>query len=163
MAVPSSPPLPAQDAFDLPSLDASDHDLRKRHYADYDSLSSDPVFSEDASESDERTGRKKKRLFKGPWWANTAFAPGGSANGHKTKLPADSGVWLASESSEASFSQNEQYTHRQRYMRGSSPPLPEDDPEPTVQDNPALPTAEDLAARWIWQCVEEHRQTIDLR
>ena len=152
MAIPSSPPLPARE-----DVNPASHDIRKRQYADYDSLSSDPIFSEDASDSDERTGHKRKRLFKGPWWVNTTFAP---RHGQKSTAPKDSGVWLASEDSVDSGQSENEY----RYTRGSSPPLPEEDASCPVNDcSPIfLAPAEDLASRWIMRCVEEDRQTIDL-
>lgn len=73
MSIPSSPPpLPADVFNDPPSsppLPPASFSTRKRH-ADYDSsLSSDPIFSEDASEESELGGGlKKKRYTKGPWF-----------------------------------------------------------------------------------------------
>lgn len=73
MYMPSSPPsLPEEIYHEPPSsppLPPATFPSRKRH-ADYESsLSSDPIFSEDASEESDLNGVfKKKKYTKGPWY-----------------------------------------------------------------------------------------------
>lgn len=75
ISIPSSPPSLPDEAFNeppsSPPLLPPPFPSRKRH-ADYESsLSSDPIFSEDASEESDPNGalfKKKKRYTKGPWF-----------------------------------------------------------------------------------------------
>lgn len=79
MSIPSSPPPLPEELFNdppsSPPLPPASYPSRKRH-ADYESsLSSDPIFSEDASEdSDLNGGFKKKKYTKAPWFKHASPA-----------------------------------------------------------------------------------------
>jgi ribosomal protein S27AE len=114
MALPSSPPrLSSEEPPSSPLLPTlNDIDIsfpanagRKRLHSDYGSLSSDPLFSEDASElefNDEGEQPKRKRLFKGPWW-DVGRRPRQSLRKNMMKKEGfrnvDSGVWMGSDGS----------------------------------------------------------------
>jgi hypothetical protein len=112
MALPSSPPrLSSEEPPSSPLLPTL-NDIsftanagRKRLHSDYGSLSSDPLFSEDASEldfNDEGEQPKRKRLFKGPWW-DVGRRPRQSLRKNMMKKEGfrnvDSGVWMGSDGS----------------------------------------------------------------
>jgi ribosomal protein S27AE len=112
MALPSSPPrLSSEEPPSSPLLPTL-NDIsftanagRKRLHSDYGSLSSDPLFSEDASEldfNDEGEQPKRKRLFKGPWW-DVGCRPRQSLRKSMMKKEGfrnvDSGVWMGSDGS----------------------------------------------------------------
>lgn len=112
MALPSSPPLLPE----LPTLPSSPPALvlpnRKRHLADYDSsLSSDPLFSEDPSEAEDKTTferPRRKRMVKGPWWlasrsGKETQSSDAAIEGKDGQRSFDSGVWMGSDNSEASL------------------------------------------------------------
>lgn len=79
MSIPSSPPPLPEELFNdppsSPPLAYTSYHSRKR-YADHDSsLSSDPIFSEDASEESEMNGgfrKKQKKYIKGPWFKHAS-------------------------------------------------------------------------------------------
>ncbi|PSK55133.1 hypothetical protein B9Z65_2522 [Elsinoe australis] len=162
MALPSSPPLLAQDIPSSPPLPPVSFHSRKRHFAEDDNLSSDPVFSEDASEADDQPGFRKKRIYKGPWWAH-------SRSGQIPRKPskfADSGVWLASESSDDGF-----LPSLSRQASASVAALIMDSPDSGEQFHNAnkdtrpdrtLPAPETLAARIVLDCVDNSRPMVDL-
>ena len=152
MAMPSSPPLLAQVAPASPPLSPMQLETRKRQFPDYDSLSSDPIFSEDASESDGYTGPKRKRLFKGPWWLDSASAARRVAKSGKI---VDSGVWLASENSDHA-SQPDFFMDDASDAPGSSPPCYEHESlDLPREEPPKLCLATALAARIVESCVEK--------
>jgi len=135
-------------------------ETRKRHFPDYDSLSSDPIFSEDASESDGYTGPKRKRLFKGPWWLDSTSAAHRVAKSGKV---VDSGVWLASETSDRA-SQPDFFMDDASDVPGSSPPSYEHGMQDFTQDHqPKLCLATEMAARTVESCVEKGTETVDIR
>ncbi|KAK5715590.1 hypothetical protein LTR15_010235 [Elasticomyces elasticus] len=168
MALPSSPPLLAEEN-DLPVATtflplASGSSIpfgalhRKRQYADYDSLSSDPVFS-DTTEDDEAQNAerpRRKKVVRGPWWHV------GKGNAHDLRRGmakegfrnADSGVWMGSDVSESSDSV---LSSRQR--------LQELAVEWQVKDAVparAIPDAETYAARIIQTCLDRGEEAVDL-
>lgn len=139
-------------------------DTRKRQFPDYDSQSSDPIFSEDASESDSYTGPRRKRLFKGPWWLNSASKSQHTVKAGKSGKTVDSGVWIASESSIDVPSQADHFLHDAYSAPGSSPPCEEPD-YTTVphREPPRLSQAMDLAARIVERCIDLGDENVDLR
>ncbi|KAK3643061.1 hypothetical protein LTR56_010435 [Elasticomyces elasticus] len=169
MALPSSPPLLAEEN-DLPVATtflplASGSSIsfgalqRKRQYADYDSLSSDPVFS-DTTEDDEAQDierPRRKKVVRGPWWHV------GKGNAHDLRRGmakkegfrnADSGVWMGSDVSESSDSV---LSSRQR--------LQELAVEGQVEDAVparAISDAETYAARIIQTCLDRGEEAVDL-
>lgn len=150
--IPSSPPP-------FPQL----HVSRKRHLVEDDDLSSDPIFSEDVSEDDEPSGIRRKRRFRGPWWAHTSRRP---HTRHGVKF-ADSGVWLASESSdEGGLLISQAYGRQEREASMSSLRLPvqmsEDPQSPQPEEVETTPSSEELAARIVLDCVETGTERIDL-
>lgn len=214
MAIPSSPPpdfLEPPSSPPLPPVLQVPYS-RKRHLSDYESLSSDPIFSEDASESDEHTGLKRKRHYRGPWWAH-----GGPAarlrRMERDGRNADSGVWMGSDATEESVEESRRIMNAQQTLQSDeemedSPELPDShagnardlefrdrdfdaevemhsddmDDEDTLQEiyyTPKrdssrlraesaarearnMPTAEQLANRIIFDCLENNNETIDL-
>ena len=162
MALRSSPP-PAfvdQDVPSSPPLPAARLGLRKRHFADCESLSSDPIFSEDASESDEYNNGRRKRLYKGPWWRHGDLAARVNRPAKQPK-PVDSGVWMGSDLSDDSIAQSRQCMRESTLPspKGSSPPLGD---EPAFETMPSIPSAERLAARIVFEAVEQGHEDIDL-
>jgi len=170
MDIPSSPPsLPSDDLPSSPSLPQDATAYGKRPYpVEYDSLSSDPIFSEDASESDSQTGAKRKRLYKGPWWGD------GTPVTRRENKPAkvnDSGVWLGSEASDdgmglsQSQSKNRGQASVPHTVTTFRSPLSARKRRPRAPSRPratALPTAETLATRIIMNCVEVGDECVDL-
>ncbi|KAK5674242.1 hypothetical protein LTS10_012979 [Elasticomyces elasticus] len=169
MALPSSPPLLAEEN-DLPvattflplgsgsgiSFGALQ---RKRQYADYDSLSSDPVFS-DTTEDDEAqdTERpRRKKVVRGPWW----HVGKGNANDLRRGVAkkegfrnADSGVWMGSDVSESSDSM---LSSRQRLQELAVEGQAED-----AIPARAIPDAETYASRIIQTCLDRGEEAVDL-
>lgn len=172
MNAPSSPPLSAQDIPSSPPLPPQPFAPRKRHFTDDDNLSSDPLFSEDASESEDHHGFRRKRQYRGPWWAHSKATQRARAS---VKF-ADSGVWLASESSDDGVlaarlqdglgpvigQQEEKYDEIMTDADSTlvmSQGVADADHELKTQ---SLPSAESLAARIIMNCVETGDDNIDL-
>lgn len=165
MALPSSPPRfiseePPSSPL-LPSLSDipyADNVGRKRLHSDYGSLSSDPLFSEDASEldfKDDDEQPKRKRTFKGPWW-DVGRKPRQSLRRTMMKKESfrhvDSGVWMGSD--------------------GSDDSLPTDRPRAKLafrEDNARQPKRtqesndpESFADRAVQSALENGREVIDL-
>ena len=151
---PSSPLLPT-----LNDVTFTANAGRKRLHSDYGSLSSDPLFSEDASEldfKDEEEQPKRKRLFKGPWW-DVGRRPRQSLRRNMMKKErfrnVDCGVWLGSDGSDESLPV-EPPRMKLAFRDESSRPQ---------QQRPALgndPVA--FADRVVQGCLENGRETIDL-
>ena len=162
MAIPSSPPPMPQDIPSSPPLPPLPSVNLKRPLADYDSLSSDPIFSEDASESDEYTGRKHKRLFKGPWWRHSpaGYETRTQRKRSKAALFADSGVWLGSEASDDSIAQSEDSLPNFE-PSWSQRQVPRYRPD-AVKPARSAPTADQLAQRIVLECVDNGREMVDL-
>ncbi|KAG8624088.1 hypothetical protein KVT40_009064 [Elsinoe batatas] len=160
MAIPSSPPIVAEDLPSSPLLPPIAPFQRKRHFTEDDNLSSDPVFSEDGSESDERSGERRKRLYKGPWWGQRITA----RESRKPSKFADSGVWLASETSDDGFMLGPAHYDTGMTVlkqdecgdQQSTPRLVD------VCEERSLPTAEQLALEIVLDCVENSREVVDL-
>jgi hypothetical protein len=166
MALPSSPPRFSSEEPPSSPLLPTLNDVhftanagRKRLHSDYGSLSSDPLFSEDASEldfKDEEEQPKRKRLFKGPWW-DVGRRPRQSLRKNMMKKErfrnVDSGVWMGSD--------------------GSDDSLPMDPPRMKLafRDESSRPQQQRLgsgndpvafADRVVQGCLETGRETIDL-
>ncbi|KAK5747515.1 hypothetical protein LTR17_000157 [Elasticomyces elasticus] len=168
MALPSSPPLLAEEN-DLPvattflplgsgsgiSFGALQ---RKRQYADYDSLSSDPVFS-DTTEDDEAQDAerpRRKKVVRGPWWhvgkgAHDLRRGMAKKEGFRN---ADSGVWMGSDVSESSDSM---LSSRQRLQELAVEGQAED-----AVPARAIPDAETYASRIIQTCLDRGEEAVDL-
>ncbi|KAF2720241.1 hypothetical protein K431DRAFT_285912 [Polychaeton citri CBS 116435] len=177
MALPSSPPLlPTAYIFDeLPSspppLPTCRHPTsRKRQASDYSSLSSDPVFSEDASDADVshyQGPRKRKRNIRGPWWSHdSAGLRHRVARKESKRRNIDSGVWMGSDSSDAdAFG-----------IASQASDLSDDSVKSSLQGIRRLhvlstPTSaelqhtmnpEDLALQSVIDCLENGNETVDL-
>lgn len=166
MALPSSPPrFSSEEPPSSPLLPTLNDTLftanagRKRLHSDYGSLSSDPLFSEDASEvdfKDEEEQPKRKRLFKGPWW-DVGHKPRQSLRRNMMKKEGfrnvDSGVWMGSDGSDDSlpteiprvklaFREENTRQQQQRPELGKDP--------------------EAFANRVVQGCLESGKETIDL-
>ncbi|KAF2222214.1 hypothetical protein BDZ85DRAFT_138881 [Elsinoe ampelina] len=160
MAIPSSPPIVAADLPSSPPLPPIAPFQRKRHFTEDDNLSSDPVFSEDGSECDDKPGERRKRTYKGPWWGQRITRQ----ESRKPSKFADSGVWLASETSDDGFMLGPaQYD--------TDMPVQEQDERgeqhgtPSLMDvcvERSLPTPEQLALEIVLDCVENSREVVDL-
>jgi hypothetical protein len=171
MALPSSPPLlPESFNTTSPPLLPVDSELlplrpsitggsRKRQYSDYENFSSDPVFSEGASEGEDEgigEGPRRKRLVRGPWWCLRR----NMAKRDRWRT-ADSGVWLGSdlsdESMDSTFSSQQELaklevTEKSAYASASSAPPPSSPLDP----------AQTLAAEEIARCLDSGREVVDL-
>ncbi|KAI5199670.1 hypothetical protein E4T38_06881 [Aureobasidium subglaciale] len=163
MNIPSSPPALPDDVFNeppsSPPLAPAEFPSRKRHAGwEYDSsMSSDPIFSEDASEESEVTGTKRKRFVRGPWYQH-AHSPAMSrvrAGGRK----GDSGVWLGSDSSTDSIgssSRRVQSLTFNEYMQKGAPL--------TQRQTPTKPkdSVQERAASIVFNSVDNCKDSIDL-
>ena len=166
MALPSSPPRFSSEEPPSSPLLPTLNDVhftanagRKRLHSDYGSLSSDPLFSEDASEldfKDEEEQPKRKRLFKGPWW-DVGRRPRQSLRRNMMKKErfrnVDSGVWMGSDGSDESLPAMDPPRMKLAFRDESS----------RTQERPGLgndPVA--FADRVVQGCLENGRETIDL-
>lgn len=171
MALPSSPPrLPETDPPSSPLLPEGSGQLpirpadpaigptRKRQFSDYGSLSSDPLFSDDASDADGQ-GRadeqpKRKRLVKGPWWslhpASKQDLRRSVAKREKMRN-VDSGVWLGSDDSIDSVLSSQQKMEALEV---------EDQHSVTAPHRPSGP--ELLAQGVIDDCLDTGRESVDI-
>jgi hypothetical protein len=168
MALPSSPPrLSSEEPPSSPLLPALDDVLfttnagRKRQYSDYGSLSSDPLFSEDASELDfngEEEKPKRKRLFKGPWW-DVGRRPRQSLRRNMMKKEGfknvDSGVWMGSDGSEESLPMD--HSRMKLGLRNESGRQHQHSQRLESKDGPKA-----YADRVVQGCLEHGKETIDL-
>lgn len=145
---PSSPPLLPTTSSALPT--------RKRPLPDHDnSLSSDPLFSEEPSEADqtEYEGPKRKRMVKGPWWIlrrKSSQQPNPHAKDDFRN--ADSGVWLGSDESIDSLLSNARDLDVPDRLPTSS----------SACQPPSLSQGERIAAGIIGGCVDAGREMVDL-
>lgn len=182
MALPSSPPLLPE--FDLPTsppllpdepdlpfrpselVEAHDRPNLKRQFSDYDSLSSDPIFSEGTSEAEDDGSQgqpRRKRLVRGPWY-DLRRVSGQSLRQSMAKRErlrfADSGVWLGSEMSDDTV---DNLLSSQRAMADLE--MLDDEASsslPSTQASHPPPTAENLAAEAISHAVDAGRETFDI-
>jgi hypothetical protein len=181
MFIPSSPPVLPDEDFNEPSssppLPPSAFPSRKRHAGwEYDSsMSSDPIFSEDASEESEVTGIKRKRFVRGPWYQH-ANSPVMARVRGETRKP-DSGVWLGSDSSTDSISSSnrrmQSLTFGEYMQKGApltqrqTPTKPKDANTPTRPKDSKTPTRpkdslQERAASIVFNSVEACKDSIDL-
>ncbi|TKA77695.1 hypothetical protein B0A55_04005 [Friedmanniomyces simplex] len=167
MALPSSPPLLADDDdSDLPSAPSllslpTDSYHRKRQHSDYDSLSSDPLFS-DTTEDDEVQDAerpRRKKLVRGRWWEVGKR----SAHDFRRRMAkkeslrnADSGVFMGSDASEGSVDSILSSQQRLQELAVEDDVVEENAPVQAVLD------AEAYAARIIQMCLDSGKEAIDL-
>lgn len=194
MALPSSPPLlpeldrPGSQSLPILSDDFGDSDLpraivntrpaigpsygahsRKRHFSDYDSLSSDPLFSEGTSDSEGANDQqgvrpKRKRLVRGPWWKLGERSRSKNSSLRKSIMArreglrnADSGVFMGSDMSDDSV---DSVMSSQQKMEGLGV---EDESEQSLAQSIGQPPGpEDFALERIRQCLENSREAVDL-
>ena len=172
MALPSSPPLLAEVEADIPSspplLPTSSLlpialPSRKRHWTEHeDSLSSDPLFSEDPSGAEDLASYdrpKRKRMVRGPWYS---VGKKGSQSGLRQSMPKDacrnldSGVWMGSDQSDESLDGILSSQDKMRRLAGQDGmDVPEE--EPVV-----LGGAEQMANGIVQACVEAGKESVDL-
>lgn len=164
MSIPSSPPVLPDEVFNeppsSPPLPPAAFPSRKRHAGwDYDSsMSSDPIFSEDASEESEVTGIKRKRFVRGPWYQH-AHSPAMARVKGDTHKP-DSGVWLGSDSSTDSIggsNRRMQSLTFNEYMQKGAPLTPQR-PTPTKPKD----SIQERAASIVFNSVDACKDSIDL-
>ena len=133
---------------------------RKRQLSEYGSLSSDPLFSEDASDAgdDEDIGQpRRKRLVKGPWWT-----PGRKA-GHSLRRNmaknvgfrnVDSGVWMGSDDSLDSLKSS------QAIMEGLG--IQDIERQTPADSFMTIMDPDALAAEIVMRCVDNGKERVDL-
>ncbi|KAI4848969.1 hypothetical protein E4T44_03629 [Aureobasidium sp. EXF-8845] len=172
MFIPSSPPVLPDEVFNeppsSPPLPPSAFPSRKRHAAwDHDSsMSSDPIFSEDASEESEVTGYKRKRFVRGPWYQH-ANSPAMARVRGETRKP-DSGVWLGSDSSTDSIggsNRRMQSLTFGEYMQKGAPLTQRQTPtKPKDSKTPTKPkdSIQEHAASIVFNSVDACKDSIDL-
>lgn len=165
MALPSSPPRFISEELPSSPLLPSINDIsctsnagRKRLHSDYGSLSSDPLFSEDASEldfKDEEEQPRRKRTFKGPWW-DVGRKPRQSLRRTMMKKESfrnvDSGVWMGSDGSDDSLPTDiprARLAFREDNARQQQRTQWSNDPE-------------SYADRAVQSCLEHGKEVIDL-
>ncbi|KAI4716962.1 hypothetical protein E4T48_06806 [Aureobasidium sp. EXF-10727] len=169
MFIPSSPPVLPDEVFNeppsSPPLPPAAFPSRKRHAGwDYDSsMSSDPIFSEDASEESEVSGIKRKRFVRGPWYQH-AQSPAVSRVRGETRKP-DSGVWLGSDSSTDSIGSSNRRMQSltfNEYMHKGAPLTQRQ--TPTKHQTPTKPkdSIQEHAASIVFNSVDACRDSIDL-
>ncbi|KAL1304994.1 hypothetical protein AAFC00_003898 [Neodothiora populina] len=159
MSIPSSPPALPDEVFNdppsSPPLPPVVFPTRKRH-ADYESsLSSDPIFSEDASEESEMIGVfKKKKYTKGPWFRH--------ASSHLQEIAAsasqnkDSGVWMGSDSSTDSIAGCNKRVQTLSFQDFAVKRAP------TIAPAAKAKSPQDVAAELVFRAVDACQETIDL-
>ncbi|QIW96705.1 hypothetical protein AMS68_002223 [Peltaster fructicola] len=164
IALPSSPPPLPEESFSSspPQLPCYRVRSRKRRLSASAGLSSDPLFSEDASdpELDDGDLPQRKRLFRGPWWTVTrrksAVIGLRHELGRRGLRVADSGVWMPSDDSEqerasvdisSDLETPEDIQYKAINLR--SPVEHEDDQQ-------------DVAMRVVHLALEQGRESIDL-
>lgn len=169
MALPSSPPIVAEEPPSSPPLLPTLSNTsftgitnRKRQLSDYGSLSSDPLFSEDASDldGDSQEGQpRRKRLVKGPWWT-PGKKVGQSLRRNMAKKEGfrnvDSGVWMGSDDSIDSLKSSQ--------ARLESLEVHDKDLVFETPVNPlsAVNDPEALAHEIVTRCVENGKERVDL-
>jgi len=169
MALPSSPPILAEEPPSSPPLLPTLSNTsftgitnRKRQLSDYGSLSSDPLFSEDASDidGDSQDGQpRRKRLVKGPWWTPGKKA-GQSLRRNMAKKEgfrnADSGVWMGSDDSTDSLKSS------QARMEGLEVSDMDTGFEMPVNTMSTFSNPNALADQIVSRCVENSKERVDL-
>lgn len=169
MALPSSPPILAEEPPSSPPLLPTLSNIsfagvtnRKRQLSDYGSLSSDPLFSEDASDADgdSQNGQpRRKRLVKGPWWTPGKMT-GQSLRRNMAKKEgfrnADSGVWMGSDDSTDSLKSS------QARMEGLEVKDDNLGSETLVKSRSTFSHPEVLADEIVLRCVENGKERVDL-
>lgn len=172
-------PLPRRPRPDLARLNSGDSTAssqhsnlsnaqprtgRKRDYARYQPhLSSDPVFSEDISESEGLGDMRKKRVYRGPWWSNTTQGDAAGSS-HRAK-PADSGVWLGSDLSDNAGAVRSQSSRTSKTFNApirTKQQVRATPRKPKAAESEVCPRQKQ-AAELIWQCVEQSKERIDIR
>lgn len=163
MSIPSSPPALPDEVFNeppsSPPLLPTAFPSRKRHARwDYDSsMSSDPIFSEDASEESEVTGIKRKRYVRGPWYQHSNSPAMARVRGETRK--GDSGVWMGSDSSTDSIggsNRRMQSLTFNEYMHKGAPLTQRQSPA-KARDVP-----QECAARLVLESVDACKDSVDL-
>ncbi|KAK1071127.1 hypothetical protein LTR74_003508 [Friedmanniomyces endolithicus] len=166
MALPSSPPLLAieDDEPDLlsasnllPIASASHPQPRKRPHSDYDSLSSDPLFS-DTTEDDEAQNAerpRRKKFVRGPWWRRDPDLRRNMAKRGSLRN-ADNGVFMGSDGSDDIMDSILSSQQRMQELAVEDQVVEEEAP---VQ---AVSPAESCAVRIIQANLDSGREAVDL-
>ncbi|KAK4615420.1 hypothetical protein CLAFUW4_10255 [Fulvia fulva] len=164
MALPSSPPslLPTEAMEEIPSSPpllpaTSILPSRKRHWTepeDENSLSSDPLFSEDNSGVEDLASYdrpKRKKMVRGPWY-NVGSAKKGAQSGLRQDAfrNVDSGVWMGSDGSIDSMLSSQ---NRMRKLAGQ---------DEVEEKQVMLGGAEQMANDIVQRCVETGKESVDL-
>ncbi|KAK0833620.1 hypothetical protein LTR73_001383 [Friedmanniomyces endolithicus] len=167
MALPSSPPslaideepdLPSASDF-LPIASASHSQHRKRPHSGYDSLSSDPLFS-DTTEDDEAQNAersRRKKLVRGPWWRRDPDFRRNMAKRGALRN-ADSGVFIGSDDSDDIMDSILSSQHRLQELAVEDEVVEEEEEAPVQAVSPA----ESCAARIIQANLDSGGEAVDL-
>ncbi|KAK5011792.1 hypothetical protein LTR28_003607 [Elasticomyces elasticus] len=172
MDFPSSPPSlllePPTSPPRSPSLPLFLSKRRRCPSRDEFSQSSDPIFSESASETDERAGsRKAKKQFKGTWWEYGAGQRllGNKADGRN----ADSGVWMGSDSTDDALLKSETSLRDLTMAEAEADELEPELPSVPVRTSSRMARGGDarsepemLAERVVQYCLDRGIERIDL-
>ena len=180
MALPSSPPLLPSDELPTvpsfptepeqrpvrPSLRSLRTSSRKRQYSDYESVSSDPLFSEATSEVEEDNDYDKprrKRQLRGPWYNLRRTSSIGlrqnMARRERIRL-ADSGVWMSDDMSDDSLDSalpSQQRIASLDVTHGRAPPFAS-----SSQTSRAVLSPEELAVKEIQHCLDTGQESVDI-
>lgn len=174
MALPSSPPpLPMSMEVDdfppssppLPALGVPPS--RKRQLSEFESnLSSDPLFSEGTTDSEDAAGYdgpRRKRMVRGPWWSMGKRPQREGSALKDDARNADSGVWMGSDGSDgssASLRSNQRRLQALRVTSTSTSIMAKKSHATTTKAKARH--VDQVAEDIINQCVEEGKEAVDL-
>lgn len=154
---PSSPPLPAL-AVPL---------SRKRQLSEFENLSSDPLFSEGTTDSEDGAGYdrpRRKRMVRGPWWS-MGKRPQRDAPTLQDTRKFDSGIWMGSDGSDSSsllFSQRKLQALRMTASSSSATNMAAQSDAVKVASGGRPRTVEQVAGQIVNDCVEDGKEAVDL-
>lgn len=158
--IPSSPPLPA---LAVPPS-------RKRQLSEFENLSSDPLFSEGTTDSEDAAGcdrPRRKRMVRGPWWSmGKRPQRDGPARLDNDSRNADSGIWMGSDASDSSnILSSQRKLEDLRVTSTSSATAKSEVFAPKAKMVASVERAqhlEQIAGKIINDCVEDGREAVDL-
>lgn len=156
---PSSPPLPA---LAVPPN-------RKRQLSEFENLSSDPLFSEGTTDSEDAAGYdrpRRKRMVRGPWWSmGKRPQRDGSALKDEDSRNVDSGIWMGSDGSESASLLSSQRKLQALRVTSTTPTnmaVKSAAVKAKIMPVGRVRHAEQLADKIINDCVEDGREAVDL-
>ncbi|CZT17902.1 uncharacterized protein RCC_03739 [Ramularia collo-cygni] len=169
MTLPSSPPiLPTAMEIDPPSsppLPALAVPPSRKRQFEFD-LSSDPVFSEGTTDSEDGCDRpRRKRMVRGPWWSMGKRPQRDGSVLNENSRNVDSGVWMGSDESDVSSASLLSNQRRLQALRVTPTPrvvAKVGAIKATTTSMSRARQVEQVADNIINNCVEEGNESVDL-